>query len=106
MVPTLALRVHWCDPQLHIRCEQCRIVGLGPWERVLDFEMAAILQTAPGGLQGELRVSLLPSHFLPGWGRALAGRGLEQVVERIERRVRRGLRKDLLAWVLDARDSC
>jgi hypothetical protein len=39
---------------------------------------------------------------LPAWSRSLAGAALEQVLDRIERRVERGLRKDLLTWLLDA----
>jgi hypothetical protein len=46
-------------------------------------------------------VSLRLAPAVPGWGRALAGRALDQVVDRIERRLRRGLRLDLLTWVLD-----
>jgi hypothetical protein len=102
LVPTLQLRARWRDPWLEVTCEDCRILGLGPWERALAFTMSAVLAPGALGLEGELRVRLLPSPSLPGWGRSLAGRGLDQVVDRIERRVQGGLRKDLLTWMGDA----
>jgi hypothetical protein len=104
LVPTLELRACWRDPQLEIVCETCRIVGLGPWERALAFEMGAELRPAAPGLEGEVRVTLHTARSLPAWGRALAGRGLDQVLERIQRRVGRGLRADLLTWLLDTSD--
>jgi hypothetical protein len=50
---------------------------------------------------GEVQVSLRLAPSVPLWGRSLAGRALDQVVDRIERRLGRGLRQDLLTWVLD-----
>jgi hypothetical protein len=102
LVPTLQLRSCWRESELEIVCEDCQILGLGPWERALSFAMTASLRPGPLGLEGELEVTLLTSPSLPGWGRALTGRGLDKVVDRIERRVQGGLRKDLLTWLLDA----
>lgn len=103
LIPTLELRARWRDPRLEILCEQCRLVGLGPWERALVFEMTAEMRAGPPGLEGEIQVRLLSSRSLPGWGRSLAARGLEQVLTRIERRIGRGLIPDLHSWLLDAR---
>ena len=101
LVPTLDLWARWDPPRLAVHSGDCRIHGLGRWERSLAFELAADLAPVPGALEGELRASLVTAASLPGWGRQLAGAALDQVVERIERRLRRGLRKDLLTWLLD-----
>lgn len=101
VVPTLDLWARWQPPRLTVLSGDCRIHGLGRWERSLAFQLAAELAPAPGALEGELRASLGTAGSLPGWGRQLAGAALDQVVERIERRLRRGLRKDLLTWLLD-----
>jgi hypothetical protein len=99
--PSLQLRASWRDPVLEIVSESCQILGLGPWARALAFALRAHLRPGPQGLEGELEVSLRLSSSLPGWGRSLTGRGLEQVVDRIERRVQAGLRDDLRRWLLD-----
>lgn len=101
LVPTLELRAGWQPPRLVVRSGECRILGLGRWERVLAFELAAELVPVSGALEGELQASLATAGSWPGWGRQLAGAALDQVVERIERRLLRGLRKDLLTWLLD-----
>lgn len=108
LVPTLELQARWQEPWLEVASVACRLVGLGRWEKSLAFALAARLEAQPAGgmgelpgLVGELQVSLRLAPAVPGWGRALAARGLDQVVARIERRLQRGLRKDLLTWVLD-----
>ncbi|MEB3170038.1 MAG: DUF1997 domain-containing protein [Synechococcaceae cyanobacterium] len=108
LVPTLELEARWQEPWLEVRSVACRLVGLGRWEGSLAFALAARLMAVPAGAEGpapgivgELQVSLRLAPAVPGWGRALAGRALDQVVDRIERRLRRGLRLDLLTWVLD-----
>ncbi|MFM7264411.1 MAG: DUF1997 domain-containing protein [Cyanobium sp.] len=108
LVPTLELEARWQEPWLEVVSGACRLVGLGRWEGELAFSLAArLMAVAEGaempaaGLVGELQVSLRLAPAVPGWGRALAGRALDQVVDRIERRLRRGLRQDLLTWLLD-----
>ena len=101
LVPSLQLRACWRESELEVVSGECRIAGLGRWERSLAFELAATLRPASCRLAGEVRVTLFTAPSLPGWGRALASRALDQVLERIERRLRRGLRKDLLTWLLD-----
>lgn len=105
LVPTLQLRARWQQPELEVVSGECRIVGLGRWERSLAFELAATLRPGARCLHGEVRLTLFTAPSLPAWGRDLAGRALDQVLERIERRLRRGLRKDLLTWLWDAPDS-
>ncbi|MEB3172060.1 MAG: DUF1997 domain-containing protein [Synechococcaceae cyanobacterium] len=114
LVPTLELEARWREPWLEVASGACRLVGLGRWEGSLAFGLAARLRAEPAGiagaeaaagaspaLVGELEVALKLAPAVPGWGRALAGRGLDQVVDRIERRLRRGLRQDALTWGLD-----
>lgn len=101
LVPTLELRARWQASRLEVRSGECRILGLGRWERSLTFELAAELAPGSRALDGALQATLVTARPLPAWGRQLAGVALEQVIERIERRLLRGLRKNLLTWLLD-----
>lgn len=108
LVPTLELQARWRDPWLEVESVSCRLVGLGRWEESLAFALGARLAAEPGSaggepaaVVGEVQVSLRLAPSVPLWGRSLAGRALDQVVDRIERRLGRGLRQDLLTWVLD-----
>lgn len=101
LVPSLALSGFWEEGELGILSADCRIEGLGSWERALDFGLQAKLRPVAGGLDGWARVSLALPSALPGWFHSLAGTALEQVLDRIERRLHRGLRDDLLTWLLD-----
>lgn len=101
LVPSLELGAVWGAGELALSAEHCRIAGLGRWERALDFDLSARLRPAPEGLDGMARVSLVLPAALPAWSHSLAGAALEQVLDRIERRLERGLRKDLLTWLLD-----
>lgn len=105
LTPSLALQATWQGSCLEIVCDDCRLLGLGAWQRGVAFTMAASLRPAALALEGEWRATLLTPASLPGWGRSLAGKALEQVLKRIERRVQGGLRKDLLTWLLDAEVS-
>ena len=101
LVPSLELHAVWEEGELHLHCSNCQIVGLGRRERALRFDLSARLRPAAGGLDGIVSVSLLLPPVLPAWSRSLAGAALEQVLDRIERRLKRGLRKDLLARLSD-----
>jgi hypothetical protein len=101
LVPTLEFSALWRDGELRIRSGDCRLVGLGRWERRLRFALSAHLRPRADGLEGVAQVSLALPPALPVWARALTGAALEQVLDRIEGRVGRGLRKDLLTWLLD-----
>lgn len=105
LTPTLALQATWRDSCLEISCDDCRLLGLGAWQKGVAFTMKASMRPAALALEGECRATLLTPASLPGWGRSLAGKAMEQVVKRIERRVHGGLRKDLLTWLLDAEVS-
>lgn len=101
LTPTLALQASWRESCLQIVCDDCRLQGLGAWQRGVAFTLTASLRPAALALEGELQATLQTPASLPGWGRSLAGKALEKVVQRIERRVQGGLRKDLLTWLLD-----
>lgn len=108
LVPTLELEACWQESALRVVSGRARLEGLGRWEEALTFRLAARLAAEPErgsegdpGVSGEVEVALRLAPIVPGWGRALAGRALEQVLDRIERRLRRGLRQDLLTWLWD-----
>lgn len=99
LVPTVLVQAGWDHNRLTLRSTECRIAGLAGWQGLLGFQLAAWLQAHPKALEGQARVSLVLRGSLPAWARSLAGRGLDQVLERIERRLERGLRKDLSRWL-------
>jgi hypothetical protein len=101
LVPSVEILAVWEGGELRLRCSDCRIVGLGRLERALRFALSASLRPAPEGIDGLARVSLALRPGLPAWAFSLAGNALEQVLDRVERRLVRGLRKDLLTWLLD-----
>ena len=105
LVPTLDLRACFQDGSLHLRSEECRITGLGRWATALTFGLAVELQPAPALLGGRATVWLdLPSS-IGAWGRPLAARALEQVLDRMQRRFSRGLCKDLRIWLMETRQA-
>jgi hypothetical protein len=101
LVPSLELEGLWEEGALQLRCVDCRIAGLGRWERSVGFGLTARLQPGPGRVSARAEVSLSVPAALPAWSRSLAGSALDQVLDRLERRLERGLRKDLLSWLLD-----
>ncbi len=99
LVPTLELQACCQGASLHLLSDRCRIAGLGRWADGLSFGLAADLRPGPARLDGLATVWVgLPS-TAPGWCRSLAARALDQVLDRMEHRLRRGLAKDLLAWL-------
>ena len=96
---SMILSAEWVDPALQIRSTSCCIEGLGTWGEQLGIALAAELVPAPAGLGGWAEVGV--SSRLMGWpqARQLTNLALDVVLERMERRVQRGLRQDLLAWL-------
>jgi hypothetical protein len=101
LVPSVEILAVWEGGELRLRCSDSRIVGLGRLERALRFALSASLRPAPKGIDGLARVSLALRPGLPAWAYSLAGNAPEQVLDRVERRLVRGLRKDLLTLLLD-----
>lgn len=105
LIPTLRLQAQWEADELRIHSIESRISGLGRWDQIITFGLAASLRPEEAGLAGEVRITLSTPRAFPPWGRPLAGAALDQALGRIERRLQRGLRKDLLTWLCDTADS-
>jgi hypothetical protein len=99
VVPTLTLRAEWEGDQLEVRSTSCRLVGLGFGMDSLGFTLVAVLRAEETGLGGWAEVGLHSRLVNSPIGRRLGTMALEAVLDRIERRVGRGLRNDLGAWL-------
>jgi len=99
VVPTLTLRAEWEGKQLEVRSDSCRLVGLGIGMDSLGFTLKAVLGAEETGLGGWAEVGLHSRLVNSPIGRRLGTMALEAVLDRIERRVGRGLRNDLGAWL-------
>jgi hypothetical protein len=65
----------------------------------LGFSLEAVLGAKEESLGGWAEVGLRSRLMATGIGRKLGGLALEAVLDRIERRVGRGLRGDLGSWL-------
>ena len=99
VVPTLTLRANWESEQLKVRSTSCRLVGLMQGMDSLGFTLEAVLGAEETGLGGWAEVGLHSRVLSNPLGRRVGTLALEAVLDRIERRVGRGLRKDLGAWL-------
>ena len=99
VVPTLTLRADWGGVQLDVRSTSCHLVGFRPGMDSLGFSLAAALVGEEAGLAGWAEVLLRSRLITTPIGRRLGSLALEAVLDRIERRVERGLRCDLEAWL-------
>jgi len=99
VVPTLTLRGEWEGEQLEVRSTSCRLEGLGFGMESLGFTLEAVLGAEERGLEGWTEVGLHSRLIGNPIGRKVGTVALEAVLDRIERRVGRGLRKDLGAWL-------
>jgi len=99
VVPTLSLRARWEGEQLAVRSTSCRLVGLGFGMDSIGFTLVAVLGAGDTGLGGWAEVGLHSRLVNSPIGRRLSAIALEAVLDRIERRVGRGLRNDLGIWL-------
>jgi len=99
VVPTLTLRAEWEGDQLEVRSTSCGLVGLGFGMDSLGFTLEAVLGAEETGLGGWAQVGIHSRLVNSPVGRRLGTLALEAVLDRIERRVGRGLRKDLGVWL-------
>jgi hypothetical protein len=99
VVPTLTLRAGWKGEQLEVRSTSCRLVGLGFGMDSVGFTLEAVLGAEETGLGGWAEVGIHSRLVNSPIGRRLGTLALEAVLDRIERRIGRGLRKDLGAWL-------
>jgi hypothetical protein len=105
VVPTLALRAEWEGDQLEVRSTSCRLVGVGFGMDSLGFTLEAVLGAEETGLGGWTEVGLQSGLVTGPIGRRLGTLALEAVLDRIERRVGRGLHKDLGVWLGEGEDT-
>ena len=97
--PTLLLSAGWDGERLEVRSLECRLVGLGEWQGAVTVSLESSLTAGEGTLLGWVQVSIVSRlAWLPG-GRALARLVLEHVLDRLQRRLERGLHRDLLVWL-------
>jgi hypothetical protein len=99
VVPTLTLRAGWDGERLEVRSSSCRLVGLGFGMDSVGFTLEAVLAAEERGLGGWAEVGLHSRLVGNPIGRKGGTLALEAVLDRIERRVGRGLHKDLGAWL-------
>ena len=99
VVPTLTMRAGWMGEQLEVHSTSCRLVGLGFGMGSLGFTLEAVLTAEERGLEGWAEVGLHSRLVGNPIGQKVGTLALEAVLDRIERRVGRGLRKDLGAWL-------
>lgn len=105
VVPTLNLQAGWEGEQLTVLSTSCRLVGLGFGMDSLGFTLEAVLGAEQTGLGGWAEVGLRSRLVNSPIGRRVGTLALEAVLDRIERRVGRGLRKDLGVWLGERPDT-
>jgi hypothetical protein len=105
VVPTLTLRAGWGRKQLEVRSTSCSLVGLRAGMESLGFSLEAELGAEEESLSGWAEVGLHSRLVTSVIGRRLGTLALEAVLDRIERRVGRGLRRDVEAWLEAAADT-
>jgi hypothetical protein len=88
------------DGQLRIRSHTCRLDGLGSWQDRLQFRMGALLQAQERAITARAVVGLVLRAPVPWalWD-SVGALALEQVLDRLQRKVERGLRRDVLRWL-------
>jgi hypothetical protein len=101
VVPTLGLAAHWDANRLEVRSTRCQLAGLGSWGESVGFTLAASLEPGEATLAGWAEVGIHSRMMTLGAVQGLVGLALESVLDRIERRLGRGLHKDALAWLGD-----
>jgi hypothetical protein len=99
VVPTLTLRASWEGEQLVVRSTSCRLVGFPAGMESLGFTLEAVLGVEEESLDGWAEVGLHSPLVTSPVGSRFGALALEAVLDRIERRVARGLRSDLGVWL-------
>jgi hypothetical protein len=105
VVPTLMMQADWEGEHLKVRSTRCRLDGVGFGMESLGFTLEAGLGAKESGLDGWAVVGLQSRLVNSPIGRRVGTLALEAVLDRIERRVGRGLRKDLGAWLGASADT-
>jgi hypothetical protein len=105
VMPSLNLQAGWEADQLEVRSTSCRLVGLRDGMESLGFTLEAVLAAEETAIGGWAEVGLQSRLVTSPIGRRVGSLALEAVLDRIERRVGRGLRADLGAWLVEGADS-
>ena len=99
VVPTLNLQAGWEADQLEVQSTSCRLVGMRDSKESLGITLEAVLTADDAVLSGWAEVGLQSRLVANPIARRVGTLVLETVLDRIERRVGRGLRRDLGAWL-------
>ncbi len=99
VVPTLALAACWHDDRLEVESTGCQLAGLGDWGQDVGFGLRATLEPAEGAVTGWAEVDLHSRLLRLRGTPRLARLALEQVLDRMERRLGRGFHRDVVAWL-------
>jgi hypothetical protein len=109
--PHVRLEARWQEGVLHLRQLESRVEGLGAWQERLQFGLEAWLRPLPAAAAGEdldtpaaaLEAEALVWAELPAAAVLVAGPvlklGLQQLLDRLERRCHHGLRRRAEGWM-------
>jgi len=101
--PQVTLRARWDGQCLAIEQLAARVAGLGEWQERLRFGLAATMRPEISPSSVQLAASAVVWAELPGGAGALVapvlGLALQQLLDRLERRCQRGLRRRVEAWL-------
>jgi len=103
--PHVRLEALWQQQALAVRQLESRVEGLGEWQQRLQFGLEARLWPAPGDGAGgaTLEAEALVWAELPAAAVLVAGpvlnAGLQQLLDRLERRCHNGLRRRAEGWL-------
>lgn len=103
--PHVRLEALWQQRELAVRQLESRVEGLGEWQQRLQFGLEARLWPAAGDGAGgaSLEAEALVWAELPAAAVLVAGpvlnAGLQQLLDRLERRCQNGLRRRAEGWM-------
>ena len=105
--PEVVFRASWTDASLQIEFEECKIRGLGSLDSLVLFCCNAKISPKQTSLVAEADLSLevkseskivwIPRVLLQTMGE----KALQLIIERLEKRCRKGLMRGVKRWVLE-----